>query len=137
MKLKAYFAGSIRGGRNDQALYARMIDAVREKADVLTEHIGLSTINLNETKNDCDIHTQDVNWMKECDFVIAECTNPSLGVGYELASAEHLHKPVHIFYNTTRTQLSAMLKGDPYFMIHPYTTEEELFTQLHQVLEAL
>ena len=111
MKLKAYFAGSIRGGRNDQALYARMIDAVREKADVLTEHIGLSTINLNETKNDCDIHTQDMNWMKECDFVIAECTNPSLGVGYELASAEHLHKPVHIFLQHNPDTAECDVKG--------------------------
>ena len=36
-----YFAGSIRGGREDAALYAEIIGAMRGKGlDVLTEHVG-------------------------------------------------------------------------------------------------
>ena len=37
-----------------------------------------------------------MDWLKECDVVIAECTRPSLGVGYELSSAENLKKPVNV-----------------------------------------
>ena len=66
--------------------------------------------------------------------VIGECTCPSLGVGYELAYAEKFGKPCHIFYDRTKTQLSAMLTGNPYFHIHPYETEEEIYPLLDQIL---
>ena len=68
-------------------------------------------------------------------MVIAECTNASLGVGYEMAYAETHSKPVHIFYDRTRARLSAMLSGDAYFHLHPYSDEEELFGMLTDVLK--
>ena len=80
------------------------------------------------------IYEQDTTWLRECDMVIAECTNASLGVGYEMAYAELHKKPVHIFYDRTRARLSAMLSGDPYFHLHPYANEEELFRILGDVL---
>ena len=98
---------------------------------MLTEHVGSKKLNLLEQgKKDVEIYEQDTNWLRECDVVIAECTCPSLGVGYELAFAEKLGKPCHIFYNRTKTQLSAMLTGNPYFNIHPYESEEEIFQRI-------
>ena len=35
-----YFCGSIRAGREDAALYRRIIDQLKEYGDVLTEHIA-------------------------------------------------------------------------------------------------
>ena len=133
---KIYFAGSIRGGRADAALYRRVIARIQEKAVVLTEHVGNPELNVLEQGPDRDgaIYTQDTGWLKESDLVIAECTVPSLGVGYELAYAEALGKPVHIFYNRSRTSLSAMLTGDPYFQIHPYTSEDEIYVVLDRIL---
>ena len=68
-------------------------------------------------------------------MVIAECTCPSHGVGYELAFAEKLGIPCHVFYNQTKCQLSAMIRGDRYFNVYPYKTEEQLFRQLDTILE--
>lgn len=137
MLRKIYFAGSIRGGRNDQKLYSEIIEEIKKTDTVLTEHIGVSTINVheNEKTQEQEIYNQDTAWLKECDLVIAECTNPSLGVGYELAYAESLNKPVYIFYDHTKTQLSAMLNGNTYFHILPYKTKEELFADLHSILQ--
>lgn len=95
MKKKIYFAGSIRGGRVDAALYQRM----------------------------------------ESDMVIAECTCPSLGVGYELAYAEAHGIPVYIFYDKNKSNLSAMLNGNAYFTILPYETEEDIFCELDRILK--
>lgn len=39
-KRSIYFCGSIRGGREDAALYRRIIDQLKEYGDVLTEHIA-------------------------------------------------------------------------------------------------
>ena len=83
---------------------------------------------------DAWIYDRDMTWLRQSDLVVAECTCPSLGVGYELASAEHLGIPVHIFYNRTKTQLSAMLTGNPYFHIHPYEKEEEIYKVLEELL---
>ena len=137
---KIYFAGSIRGGRGDAALYARMIDFMKEKGHaVLTEHVGHPELSLLEQGKDRDaeIYAQDPAWLRESELLIGECTNPSLGVGYELAYAERFGKPCYLFYNKTRTQLSAMLTGDPYFHILPYESEAELFERLQGLLAGL
>ena len=72
--------------------------------------------------------------MKNSDLVIAECTCPSLGVGYELAFAEALHIPVYIFYDKQKPNLSAMLNENSYFNIIPYEKEEEIYTELDKIL---
>lgn len=133
---KVYFAGSIRGGRADAELYGRVIRHIQKENIVLTEHIGdLSLSKLEGVENsDVAIYEQDTAWLREADLVIAECTTPSLGVGYELAYAESHNIPVHIFYDKSRTRLSAMLTGDKYFHIHPYSGEEELLQMVNKVL---
>ena len=136
MKRKVYFAGSIRGGRADASLYAEMIARIKESCTVLTEHVGdlsLSALE-GEPQRDAAIYSQDTAWIRECDLLIAECTCPSLGVGYELAFAEKLGKPCFVFYHREKCSLSAMIKGDPYFKVFPYSDREELFAALDGVL---
>ncbi len=131
--MKIYFAGSIRGGRADVGVYHRLIEYLKKNHTVLTEHVG--DLSLQEAATDVEIYSQDTAWLRESDVVIAECSNPSLGVGYELAYAEQHGKPVHIFYNRNRGALSAMLTGDPYFHIHPDGEEDEVYPMLDEVLK--
>lgn len=134
---KIYFAGSIRGGRVDADLYKHIISHLQQMGHkVLTEHVGSSNLCLTEQGRDRDaaIYEQDTAWLRESDVVIAECTCPSLGVGYELAFAERFNVPVHVFYNPSKCSLSAMITGDSYFHIHPYNTEEDIFTALDGIL---
>lgn len=133
--MNIYFCGSIRGGRQDAALYHDMIVFLKQYGDVLTEHVG--DLSLTEQGNDgtaAGIWQRDTSWLKQSDIVIAECSTPSLGVGYELAFAESIGKPVHVFYGKDDGRLSAMLAGDPHFGIHIYQTREELFTLLKDIM---
>lgn len=132
--MKVYFAGSIRGGRTDAKLYQRIIEYIKQTDAVLTEHVGNLELSSMEGSGDKNIYAQDTAWLRESDLVIAECTCPSHGVGYELAYAEHHRKPVHIFYRAG-TNLSAMLTGNNYFHVHSYETENELFKVLDEVLQ--
>ena len=135
MNKKIYFSGSIRGGRQDASLYHNIIKYIQSKDIVLTEHIGKEDLDrIENAQSDHDIYVQDTNWLKECDLVIAECTQASLGVGYELAFAENFNKPVYILYNKGKTKLSAMLAGNPAFHIFPYQTETEIFNILNSIL---
>ena len=137
MNKKIYFAGSIRGGRDDAALYKRMIDYMKRTNIVLTEHIGKSNMSLKAQTRviDTHIYERDTGWLRECDIVIAECTCPSLGVGYELGYAEAHGIPVFVFYNKSKANLSAMLTGNAHFTIVQYETEVESFSRLEDILQ--
>lgn len=137
--MNIYFAGSIRGGRADAELYARIICRLQQYGDVLTEHVGHSDLSLVEQGRPKDtlIYEQDTAWLRQSDVLVAECTTPSLGVGYELAYAERFGKPCHILYNRTRTQLSAMLTGDAYYSIHPYEHEEEALQIVDTIMKGI
>ena len=136
MNKNVYFAGSIRGGRVDVALYHRIISYIKKTDTVLTEHIGKSNMSLTAQTRAVDTHIyeQDTTWLRSSDLLIAECTCPSLGVGYELAYAEAHNIPVFIFYDKTKSNLSAMLNGNTYFTIIPYETEEEIYPVLDKIL---
>jgi len=136
MNKNVYFAGPIRGGRVDVALYHRIISYIKKTDTVLTEHIGKSNMSLTAQTRAVDTHIyeQDTTWLRSSDLLIAECTCPSLGVGYELAYAEAHNIPVFIFYDKTKSNLSAMLNGNTYFTIIPYETEEEIYPVLDKIL---
>lgn len=131
--MKVYFAGSIRGGRQDAELYRKVIAALKEKHQVLTEHVGDLSLSTVEDKGDQAIYEQDTAWLRECNVMVAECTQVSLGVGYELAYAEDQGKKVHIFYRLQETQLSAMLAGSKRFHIHRYADESEILAQVRNI----
>ena len=70
--MKIYFAGSIRGVRKDAELYRKVIAVLKEKHQVLTEHVGDLSLSTVEDKGDKAIYEQDTAWLRECDVVVAE-----------------------------------------------------------------
>jgi len=135
--MKIYFAASIRGGRDDVDIYKKLIDFLNQTNQVLTEHIGNPNLSDEGQKQmtDSDIRNRDIAWLKEADLVVAETSNPSLGVGYELAFAEKISKPVIILHNPDKTSLSAMINGTSYYQqIFLYHTVDEALEILKKVL---
>ena len=129
--MNIYFAGAIRGGHMDIELYHQIILYLQKTDNVLTKHVG--DLNMHENATDKEIFIRDTVWLQNADILIAECSSPSLGVGYELAYAERHNIPVHIFYRVG-INLSAMLTGNPYFNIHPYVDEAEIYRELDKIL---
>ncbi len=122
--MKIYFAGSIRGGRQDADLYRSIISELQQYGEVLTEHVGSKTITPQgeEEKSEDYIYRRYIEWLTSADIVIAEVTQPSLGVGYELAFAERKNiRVVCLFRTTSGNHLSAMIRGDEYFEVFDYT----------------
>lgn len=81
-----------------------------------------------------EIFQRDMAWLTESELVVAECTTPSHGVGYELGRARDMGKEIHIFYDLSRGRLSAMLAGDSAFILHPYTTRQEVLEGLERIV---
>ena len=130
-KLKVYFAGSIRGGRDKASDYKKIVDILDEYVEILDKHVADLRLSSKGEQNQSlsEIYNRDVRWIQECDFMIAEVTNPSLGVGYEIAYAESLGKKVICIYDIS-TNLSAMIGGNPNFELIPYKSIEELKSKL-------
>jgi len=122
--MKIYFAGAIRGGREDAQLYEKLIAYLKEKGQVLTEHIGSTDLSgEGETSsNDEEVYNRDIKWLQSADIMVAEVTTPSLGVGYELGIAEKLKIPVLCLYQPDKGNcLSAMVSGNSIFTCREYT----------------
>jgi hypothetical protein len=117
--LRIYFAGSIRGGREDAGIYRELIAALSASGEVLTEHVGTGG---EEGRDDAAIYTRDMEWLAQSDVLVAEVSVPSLGVGYEIATAERQGIPVLCLFRPGEGRwLSAMLAGDPAIAVVEYS----------------
>jgi len=125
--MKIYFAGSIRGGRDDKKLYLQLIQHLAKYGQVLTEHIGDQNLSyLGENGLAEKIYNRDISWIRESAVIVAEVSTPSLGVGYEICKAENIGKKILCLYRKQENKkLSAMISGNTNFKNSSYKTLEE------------
>ena len=135
--MKIYFAGSIRGGRQDAGLYAQIIQYLKTFGEVLTEHVGDPELTSagDDGPNDRFIHDRDLEWLQSADVIVAEVTAVSMGVGYEIGRAVEMGKPVLcLFREGTSSNLSAMIAGCSNVNLIYYSEFEELEKPLQKYL---
>jgi hypothetical protein len=132
--MKIYFAGAIRGGRQDAASYRQIIRLLKEYGDVLTDHVGHEDPARAESDiSDEAIYARDMSWLKEADVLVAEVSIPSHGVGYEIARGEILEKGILCLYRPKAAHRpSALISGNPNVQCEEY----EHLGQLKSILEA-
>jgi 2'-deoxynucleoside 5'-phosphate N-hydrolase len=126
--MKIYFAGSIRGGRQDAALYHEIVQQLKTHGEVFTEHVGDRALGvLGQDIDDGKIHDRDLDWLRKADYLVAEVTTPSLGVGYEIGKATEWGKPVLCLHRPTQGRsLSAMIAGSNAVTLNEYQSPAEL-----------
>lgn len=126
--MKIYFSAAISAGRERQPLYARMVAFMQERGhDVLSAHVAHANVLHAEAQRSAqEIFTRDLQMVAACDVMVAEVSRPSLGVGYEIASALHLQKPVLCLCDQ-EVFLTRMLTGntDAQLRVVFYSHEEE------------
>jgi nucleoside 2-deoxyribosyltransferase len=138
--MKIYFAASIRGGRDDVLIYSELIKLLQKYGTVLTEHVADKNLNdFGESSLDDEkIHDRDMNWLLESDIVIAEVTNPSLGVGYEIGRAIENDKKVVCLYKVKENKkISAMILGSNKIKSFNYRNLHELENFLNKIFQSL
>lgn len=134
-----YFAGSIRGGREHADWYAEIVKLLKNYGNVLTEHVADE--ELPETGENLPVNhifERDIEWIKECGALVADVTTPSVGVGYEIARAELLNKPVLcLFYEDSGKRLSGMIEGNKRIKTVRYKTVEDIVKALKEFFDGL
>jgi hypothetical protein len=137
---KIYFAGSIRGGRRHQGLYAGLIRHLGRYGAVLTEHVGdPHLLPVGEAHlTDREIYERDIAWLQQADLFIAEVSTPSLGVGYEIARAEARAVPILcLLQEPADSPLSAMVEGHPGLKVATYRDANEAARLIDVFMESL
>lgn len=135
--MNIYFACSITGGREFEPVYQAIVRALMEDQHVVpTAHLAQSSVMaLEAVVSPQEVYTRDVGWLRVCDVLIAEVSMPSHGVGYEIAFALGLGKPVLALYQEGRT-ISKMISGnpDPNLWVSTYETPENATLQIRKFL---
>jgi nucleoside 2-deoxyribosyltransferase len=135
IKMKFYFAGAIRGGRDRLDVYIKINELLEKYGEVLDKHVASPNVDKIEENNSLEeIYIRDVNWIKDCDILVAEVSTPSLGVGYEIAYAERLEKRIICLYDSN-INISAMISGNNNFELISYQNINELLNKLEDKLK--
>jgi nucleoside 2-deoxyribosyltransferase len=138
--MNIYFSCSITGGRHDQAIYQHIVEYLVAKGHVIpTAHLSRADILDEEMMIDPqEVYNRDMKWVQECSALVAEVSTPSHGVGYEIALALFLDKPVFCCFRDG-VKVSKMLTGNtcPNLKVFSYSNEELLLAALGQFLDNL
>lgn len=133
--MNIYFAGSISGGRKYQPVYQIIVDyLIKQGYKVLTEHVAYPERKIHPFE--INLFVEDMQNLKRCQVLIAEVSNPSTGVGYEVASALNLGKPVLCLYERG-INISSLIKENisPHLQVYAYDTDTDIFKTIDSFLQ--
>jgi nucleoside 2-deoxyribosyltransferase len=126
--MNVYFSCSLTGGRNDESIYAHIVDHLIGRGfEVPTEHLARPEVmELEKIVDPEEVFQRDIEWIEACDAVVAEVSTPSHGVGYEIAYALGIGKPVLCCYRHG-APVSKMITGNRTagLQVQAYRTEQE------------
>ncbi len=138
--MNIYFACSITGGREFEAVYQALTAAMlADGHDVPTAHLADSgVIQLEAIVSPQDVYERDVTWIRNADALIAEVSVPSHGVGYEVGYALNAGKRVLCLSQQGR-KVSKMISGnpDPNLLFRTYQDSQEAVLLIRSFIEGL
>jgi 2'-deoxynucleoside 5'-phosphate N-hydrolase len=137
--MKIYYAMSISGQQNPESdkINTTLIEYLKKFGEVLTEHFSNPDIKgKGETElSNKAIHDRDINWLLSADVIIAEVSNASLGVGYEIGRAVEHKKKILCLRKTSDRRLSAMISGCDKLTLKEYCTLDDAKNTINEFLK--
>lgn len=133
--MKVYFSCSLTGGRDDQPIYAAIVQGLQAHGhDILTAHLADPDVVAKESSlSASDVYGRDIAWLDDADAVAAEVSTPSHGVGYEVAYAVSEGKRV-ICLAHENVRVSKMIAGNPRLTFVRYEDAEQAVGQIARFL---
>ena len=138
--MNIYFSCSITGGRDDQPVYEAIVAALIEDGHEVPTAILASqeVMDLEMLEQPETVYQRDVAWVQGCDVLVAEVSTPSHGVGYEIALALALGKPVLCCYREGRPVSKMILGNDhPLLTLASYQEQGQVVTLIRDFIRGL
>lgn len=125
--MNVYFARSIRGQHTerDEIINNLIVSIIKELGH--TPALELPTIT-DDGRGPMNryIYRRDLAWINQSQAMIAECSNASLGVGYEIAYARHVRNIPVLVIVRGDVRLSAMIAGADGIDMFYYGTDDNI-----------
>ena len=142
--MRIYLACTIRGDRSRLAI-ARALGGAIETAG----HELLTGRFLDDNAEDADgrltaadVFKRDIQWLDDCDALVAEASGSSYGVGFEvgylLGQADRTGKRAILLYDVARRdQVSRLISGNvhPNCVTVPYRDADDATRRLEMILK--
>ena len=127
--MNIYFACSITGGRKEESVYQRIVNTlISDGHQVPTAHLSSPDVmKLEDIVDPIDVFTRDIQWIDNCQAMIAEVSTPSHGVGFEISYALSISKPILCLHQTS-IRVSKMLTGNknPRLSVIAYQSPDDI-----------
>jgi hypothetical protein len=98
-----YFTGSLSGKKQHGNNYMRIIEYLVSRGHtVIADHImstSEDTVRKSSRKEKHEFQKRVEAWIENCDCVIAETSQPSVSVGYEIGLALQMNKSILIMHS--------------------------------------
>lgn len=126
-----YFLCSIAGGRDYAFVYHDFVKIMKGcdvsvLGEVFADPELEADLGTDPGSSPRDIWERDSDWLNKADAIIAEASQPSLGVGYQIARAEAANKPVLVlYYKKAVERFSWMISGSPDVQTYEYAEYSE------------
>ncbi len=138
--MNVYFSCSITGGRQDEEIYRALVQAMQAQGHEVPTAILASpeVVALEAVTDPEEVYRRDIAWVEGCDALVAEVSTPSHGVGYEIAYALGLGKPVLCCYQAGK-KVSKMITGNchPGLSLAVYASQAEALEAVQKFLEVI
>ena len=139
-----YLACTVRGDRGAVVALRLLVRALEAAGHiVLTKHLLEEHVDANEAAiTERDVYVRDVEWLEQCDLLIADASGSSFGVGFEVGSvlgrSDRPAQRVLLLYRADRrNQISRLIVGNshPRCDVLTYENPEDLISRVSQSLK--
>jgi len=100
--MNIYFTASVSAKQKFFIEYTNIIHYLEIQGHKVTsKHItDITELQIQEESREeiLNFQTKVEQWIKKCDFIVADTSFPSVSVGYEIALALRIGKPILVFY---------------------------------------
>jgi nucleoside 2-deoxyribosyltransferase len=136
-----YLACTVRGDRSGVAAGRAICRRLQEHGhQVMTTHLLADDVEAAESRlTAADVYQRDLDWLSECDVLVAEASGSSYGVGFEvgyvLGRASQTGQRVVLLFDARRqSQVSRLIAGncDPNCTTLAYGSLDELVAFIDQ-----
>jgi nucleoside 2-deoxyribosyltransferase len=117
--VKIYLACTVRGDRSGVLAGRAICDRLQQHGHVvLTTHLLADDVEEAEAAlTETQVFQRDIEWLSDCDIVVAEASGSSYGVGFEvgfvIGRARHTGQRVFLVYNSARRHaVSRLITGN-------------------------
>lgn len=110
--MKIHFVVAVDGNKHDHESIAKTIEKLGH--ELVTEHFLTRKLEeiVKESPAESELYAKKAQtWIKKADIVLFETTKPDVSVGYEVALALNMMKPVIVLYNEESGYPPHSLKG--------------------------